>query len=82
MRAATSLTHPRVLSTTGGSMPGSMRLTFVLSLAGMALLFITLNKYELTSKSASFSLRALRRRLISADDDGFVPVRRTAAPQL
>jgi heme exporter protein C len=82
VRAATSLTHPRVLSTTGGSMPGSMRLTFLLALAGMTLLFITLNKYELTSKSASFSLRALRRRLASADDDGFVPVRRTAAPQL
>jgi len=81
VRAATSLTHPRVLSTTGGSMPGSMRLTFLLALAGMALLFITLNKYELTSKSASFSLRALRRRL-AGDDDGFVPVRRTAAPQL
>jgi heme exporter protein C len=81
VRAATSLTHPRVLSTTGGSMPGSMRLTFLLALAGMALLFITLNKYELTSKHASFSLRALRRRLAS-DDDGFVPVRRSAAPQL
>src|SRR5919198_6689953 len=63
VRAATSLTHPRVLSTTGGSMPGSMRLTFLPALAGMALLFITLNKYELTSKHASFSLRALRRRL-------------------
>jgi heme exporter protein C len=82
VRAATSLTHPRVLSTTGGSMPGSMRLTFLLALAGMALLFITLNKYELTSKHASFSLRALRRRLAAADDDGFVPVRRSAAPQL
>ena len=29
VRAAESLTHPRVLSTTGGSMPGSMRLTFL-----------------------------------------------------
>src|ERR687887_722085 len=54
VRAATSLTHPRVLSTTGGSMPGSMRLTFLPALAGMALLFITLWKYELASKSATF----------------------------
>jgi heme exporter protein C len=81
VRAAESLTHPRVLSTTGGAMPGSMRLTFLVALAGMAVLFVTLNKYELTSKHASFSLRALRRRLAD-DDDGWVPVRRSAAPQL
>jgi heme exporter protein C len=81
VRAAESLTHPRVLSTTGGAMPGSMRLTFLVALAGMAVLFVTLNKYELTSKSASFSLRALRRRLAD-EDDGWVPVRRSAAPQL
>ena len=79
VRAAESLTHPRVLSTTGGSMPGSMRLTFLISLVGMALLFVTLNKYELTSKQASFRLRALKRKM-AGDDDGWVPVRRSAAP--
>src|SRR2546430_10551585 len=42
VRAATSLTHPRVLSTTGGDMPGSMRLTFLVALAGMTVLFATL----------------------------------------
>src|SRR3954467_4917353 len=81
VRAATSLTHPRVLSTTGGEMPGSMRLTFLLSLTGMALLFVTLNKDELAAKPASFALRAPRRRL-AGGDDGWVPVRRSAAPQL
>ena len=80
VRAAESLVHPRVLSTTGGSMPGSMRVTFLVCLAGMALLFVTLNKYELTSKQATFALRALKRRL--AGDDDWVPVRRSAAPQL
>jgi heme exporter protein C len=80
VRAAESLVHPRVLSTTGGAMPGSMRVTLLVCLAGMALLFVTLNKYELTSKQATFALRALKRRL-SGDDD-WVPVRRTAAPQL
>jgi heme exporter protein C len=80
VRAAESLVHPRVLSTTGGAMPGSMRVTFLVCLAGMALLFVTLNKYELTSKHATFALRALKRRL-SGDDD-WVPVRRSAAPQL
>ena len=81
VRLAESLIHPRVLSTTGGSMPGSMRLTFLVSLAGIAVLFVTLWKYELASKHATFQLRALKRRLAD-DDDGWVPVRRSAAPQL
>src|SRR4051812_1212908 len=37
VRMAQAFTHPRVLGTTGGAMPGSMRLTFLVSLAGMAL---------------------------------------------
>jgi heme exporter protein C len=80
VRAAEAFTHPRVLGTTGGAMPGSMRLTFLVSLAGMAVLFVTLCKYELTSKHASFTLRSLKRRM--AGDDDWVPVRRSAAPQL
>jgi heme exporter protein C len=80
VRAAASFTHPRVLGTTGGAMPGSMRLTFLVCLAGMALLFVTLCKYELTSKHATFTLRSLKRRM--AGDDDWVPVRRSAAPQL
>ena len=80
VRMAQSFSHPRVLTTTGGSMPGSMRLTFLVSLAGMAVLFVTLCKYELTSKHASFTLRSLKRRM--AGDDDWVPVRRSAAPQL
>jgi heme exporter protein C len=80
VRAAEAFTHPRVLSTTGGAMPGSMRLTFLVCLAGIAVLFATLCKYELTSKQATFALRALKRRM--AGDDDWVPVRRTAAPQL
>jgi heme exporter protein C len=79
VRMAESLIHPRVLSTTGGSMPGEMRLTFLVALAGMACLFVTLWKYELASKSASIQLRSLRRRL--AGDDGLAPLQRSAAPQ-
>ena len=52
VRMAESLVHPRVLDATGGSMPGSMRLTFLVSLVGMACLFVTLWKYELASKHA------------------------------
>jgi heme exporter protein C len=80
VRSAQAFTHPEVLSTTGGSMPGTMYLTFLVCLAGMALLFVALCKYELTSKQASFALRALKRRM--AGDDDWVPVRRSAAPQL
>jgi heme exporter protein C len=65
VRLAQSLTHPRVLGTTGGAMPGSMRLTFLVSLAGMTLLFVTLWKYELASKHAREQLRRLRRTLIA-----------------
>ena len=79
VRLAESLAHPRVLSTTGGAMPGDMRITFLVSLAGMACLFVTLWKYELASKSASIQLRALRRRL--AGDEGLAPLQRSAAPQ-
>ena len=79
VRMAESLTHPRVLSTTGGAMPGSMRLTFLFALAGMACLFVTLCKYELASKHASMQLRRLKRRL--AGDEGLVPLERSAAPQ-
>jgi heme exporter protein C len=80
VRLAESFSHPRVLSTTGGSMPGEMRLTFLIALAGMAALFVTLWKYELTSKHASMQLRALRRKLADREDE-WTPTRRSAAPQ-
>ena len=79
VRMAESLTHPRVLSQTGGAMPGDMRLTFLVSLAGFICLFVTLWKYELASKSASIRLRSLKRRL--AGDDALAPLNRSASPQ-
>jgi heme exporter protein C len=79
VRMAESLAHPRVLSTTGGAMPGDMRLTFYVSLAGFICLFVTLWKYELASKAASIRLRSLKRRL--AGDDGLAPLARSASPQ-
>src|ERR687886_173491 len=63
VRLATAHIHPRVLSKTGGQMPGEMRLTFLVSLLGVALLFATLWRFELTAKNASFKLKRLRRRL-------------------
>jgi heme exporter protein C len=79
VRRVEELTHPRVLSATGGDMPGDMRLTFIVAVIGMACLFVTLWKYELASKSASIQLRSLKRRL--AGDDGLAPLTRSAAPQ-
>ena len=55
-------------------MPGSMRLTFLVSLAGDGVLFVTLWKYELASKHASIRLRALQRRL-AGDEDRWPPTR-------
>jgi heme exporter protein C len=62
VRLAEQITHPRVLSQTGGDMPGEMRLTFLVALLGMALLFVTLWKLELTAKHASMQLKRLRNR--------------------
>ena len=39
-----------------------MRLTFLVSLLGMTLLFVTLWKLELTAKNASMQLKKLRNR--------------------
>ncbi len=62
VRLAEAYTHPRVLSQTGGSLPGEMRLTFLVALLGMTLLFVTLWKLELTAKHASAQLKRLRNR--------------------
>jgi heme exporter protein C len=62
VRMAEAYTHPRVLSQTGGSLPGEMRLTFLVALVGVALLFVTLWKLELTAKHASMQLKRLRNR--------------------
>jgi heme exporter protein C len=63
VRMATAHIHPRVLSKTGGSLPGEMRLTFLVALAGVALMWLTMWKLELSSKNASIKLKRLRRRL-------------------
>jgi heme exporter protein C len=61
VRLAQSLLHPRVFGS--GSMPPSMLLTFLVSIAGIALLWVTLMKLEMTAKSASGQLSRLRRAL-------------------
>jgi heme exporter protein C len=63
VRLAESLVHPRVFATAEGGMPAKMWLTFAVSLAGMALLWATLVRFELVAKSAAGRLRRLRRAL-------------------
>jgi heme exporter protein C len=67
-----------VLTLTGGNLPGSMRLTFLVSLVGIALLYTTLWKYEMAAKSTRMQVRALRRALLG--EDSVVPLKRSAAP--
>jgi heme exporter protein C len=69
VRLATPLVHPRVFTRVAGELPGSMRLTWLVSLIAITLLFVTLCKLELTSKSASDQLRRLRRRLEAREED-------------
>ncbi len=64
---AESLIHPRVFATTGGGLPGSMMLTFLVSLAAIGLLWVTLVKFELTAKNASAQLSRLRRAIERRD---------------
>jgi heme exporter protein C len=63
VRMADSLVHPRVFATANGGLPGSMLLTFLVCLAGMAILWVALVRFELAAKSASASLSRLRRAL-------------------
>jgi hypothetical protein len=55
-----------VFATAEGGMPPKMWLTFAVSLAAIALLWLTLVKFELTAKNASAHLSRLRRALESA----------------
>jgi heme exporter protein C len=76
VRLSQSLVHPRVLSNTK-NLPGPMALTFVVALLGMALLYVTLWKYEMASKNTTWQLRQLRKRLLG---DEATARGRSAAP--
>jgi heme exporter protein C len=80
VRLAQAYTHPRVFATADGGLPAKMQVPFLVALAGMILLFVTLWRYEMASKNTSAQLRSLRRKL--AGDDAIAPVGRTAAPSL
>jgi heme exporter protein C len=63
VRLSTAYLHPRVLGS-NSNLPGPMKLTFMVSLVAIALLFATLCKYELAAKHTRQQVRALRRRVL------------------
>jgi heme exporter protein C len=65
VRLAESLVHPRVFATSEGGLPGEMLFTFLVALAGMALLFVTLSRFELAAKATRGQISRLRRALDS-----------------
>jgi heme exporter protein C len=78
VRIAQEFVHPRVLTLGGGNLPGSMRLTFLVSIVAIGLLYATLWKYEMAAKNARIQLRRVRRRAFG--DDAVRPAARSAAP--
>ena len=77
VRSATADIHPRTLSQ-ADTLPGAVLTTFLLSLAAMALLYVTLCKFELTAKTTRIRIKQLRRRI--SGDDAFA-VGRSASPR-
>ena len=65
VRLAQPLVHPRTFSSAGG-LPDSMLFAFLVCVAGMALLWVTLVWFELDSKAASANLGRIRRALEAA----------------
>jgi heme exporter protein C len=78
VRLAQQYVHPRVLTLEGGNLPGSMALTFYISLLGIVLLFVTMWKYEMAAKQTRMEVRRLRRTLFGSD--AVRPLGRSAAP--
>jgi heme exporter protein C len=78
VRLSQQYVHPRVLTLTGGRLPGSMQLTFFVSLIGITLLYVTLWKFEMTAKETRMQLRRLKREVLG--DERVRPLQRSAAP--
>jgi heme exporter protein C len=78
VRLAEPFIHPRTFSSAGG-LPGEMLVAFLVCLAGMALLWLTLVRFELAAKGASGDLSRLRRALLPAEEPAPGP-RRAVAP--
>ncbi len=67
VRLAETLVHPRVFATADGGLTPKMTLTFLVCMAGMALLWETLVRFELAAKSSRARIGRLRRALEGDD---------------
>ncbi len=70
VRLAESLVHPRTFATADGGLPGEMMFVFLVSLAAIGLLWVTLVKLELTAKSARGQVKRLRRAIDAPSGGG------------
>jgi heme exporter protein C len=80
VRLAENLVHPRVLNATAGNMPGEMRLTWLVSMLAITLLYLTLVKLELTSKRARARLKQIRKLLEAEPPPGAPATPLTTVP--
>ena len=78
VRLAQNFVHPRVLTLAGGNLPGAMRLTFLISLAGIALAVRDPVEVRDDRQERTHAGPALRRMLLG--DDAVRPIGRSAAP--
>jgi heme exporter protein C len=76
VRLAETLVHPRVFATADGGLTAKMTLTFLVCMGGMALLWQTLVRFELATKSSRARIGRLRRAL--EGDEAIAPGSRIA----
>jgi len=80
VRLSPAYVHPRTLSNISGNLPGRMQVVFYLALVAMALLWVTLWRFEITAKHVAAEMRRVRRML--GDQAEEQASRRSAAPSL
>jgi heme exporter protein C len=80
VRLAPAYVHPRTLSNISGNLPGRMQVVFYIAMVSMALLWVTLWRFEMTAKHVAAQTRHLRHML--GEESGEAPARRSAAPSL
>jgi heme exporter protein C len=80
VRLSPAYVHPRTLSNISGNLPGRMQYVFYLAMISMALLWVTLWRFEMTAKHVAAQIRRLRGLL--GDEADEAPLRRSAAPSL
>jgi heme exporter protein C len=81
VRMASAFTHPRVFQVTGAQLPLSMGLTFLAALTALALLFITLCRFELRAKALRARIRVLERAELDLAEEPEQPLPIRSTPR-